>query len=139
MHLPNDTVTNYSFGFLKNGEQEAIERALTLRDEIGEQEWGEHWPRIISDRYFFIRLPRSLEPRLTIKSGVECFIATFSVMEGGMLLKKSVVRSTHGRGKTAAYREAKEALIDAHQGVIDVLLYMGRITQADLTLPDDSI
>lgn len=137
VHLPNDKVTNYSIGFLKNGEQDAMTRALMLRDEIGELEWGVHWPRILSDRYFFTRLPRSLEPRLTNKSGVECFIATYSVMEDGKLLKKSVVRSTHRRGKTTAYKEAKAALIDAHQGVIDVLLYMGRITQADLILPDD--
>lgn len=134
VHLPNDTLTGYSIGFVKKGEQEAMSRALKLRDEIGEKEWGEYWPRILDDRYFFTRLPENLEPRLMIKSGMECYIATFSVLQNGKLVKKSAVRSTHRRGKAGAYRETKEALIEAHQGVIDILLFMGRITQADLSL-----
>ncbi|BDP33392.1 Fe3+-citrate ABC transporter substrate-binding protein [Vibrio parahaemolyticus] len=143
IHLPDDTFTHLSIGFIKSNEHEAIERAISIRDEIGENAWGKYWKQVLADRYIFTRLPHTLEPKLIFKprgdTFDECYLARFPVFVDGKKKMKTIVRSIGKRSREEAYKQTKNAILDGYKDEIDIMLYMGRITANDLflTLPDD--
>lgn len=142
IHLPDGSLSHQSIGFIKSNEREALEKAISIRNEIGENAWGKYWKRVLSDRYLFTRLPHSLEPKLIFKprgdTYDECYLARFPAVVDGQRKMRSIVRSIRSRGREEAYKQTKKALLDGYKDVIDIMLFMGRISADDLylTLPD---
>ncbi|KOO07005.1 Fe3+-citrate ABC transporter substrate-binding protein [Vibrio sp. Vb5031] len=141
VHLPDDTTTFQSIGFIKSNERLALIKAVKIRDEIGERAWGKYWHQVLRDRYLFTRLPHTLEPKIIFKPRGdtidECYLAKFPVVVNGQRKMKSVVRSIRNRGREEAYKQTKKAILDGYKDVLDIMLFMGRITADDLylTLP----
>ncbi len=125
IHLPDDTVTNRSIGYLKQGKEQGYISALKLRDQIGIEAWGKHWKRILNDPKIFHKLPKNLEPQLMAdKNSSNQYYRAMPVVNGKRVCFK---RSINKYGKLGAYLACKRKLLDAYEDDLELLSYMGRV------------
>ncbi len=142
IHTPDDTVLHRSVGFVRIGEEKALQKAIKLRNQLGKEMWGKFWPKLLKDPYLMTRLPHSLEPKIVHKPNPTqtdpqhrdtCYIAKWREFnEHGEYKYKTVVRSISKYGKLAAYSQTKKALLDAHQDNLELLTFMGRLNSVHL-------
>ena len=142
IHTPEDKVLHRSVGFLKIGEQNGLQKAIELRNDLGNEMWGKFWRRLLKDPYLMTRLPHSLEPKIIFKprptkenpdAKDECYIAAWRNYDAnGKLIYKSVVCSINKHGRLGAYTRTKKALLEANKNNLEILEFMGRLTSIDL-------
>ncbi|MFC5081069.1 hypothetical protein VTH8203_03954 [Vibrio thalassae] len=130
-------VLHRSLGFIRLGEEKALEKAVQLRDELGVEIWGQFWFRLLSEPYILKRLPKSVEPKIIHKpkptkddpnNRYSCYIAKWREYNmTGEYKNKTMVRSINKYGKLTAYLETKKALLDAYQDRLDLLSFKGRL------------
>ena len=142
IHTPEDKVLHRSVGFLKIGEQNGLQKAIELRNDLGNEMWGKFWRRLLKDPYLMTRLPHSLEPKIIFKprptkdshdAKDECYIAAWrNYDDNGKLIYKSVVCSINKHGRLAAYTKTKKALLEANKDNLEILEFMGRLSSIDL-------
>ncbi len=113
--------------------------AISVRNKIGAELWGPHWQRLLDDENLLRRLPVTLEPvTCSLSRGKlegRFYLATWSDGQGNQIKTQY---SINKYGRIGAYCRAKADLIDAYRDVIELLVYMGRVSIEDLTrLPSE--
>ncbi|WP_375751030.1 Fe3+-citrate ABC transporter substrate-binding protein [Vibrio sp. HN007] len=142
IHTPDDTILHRSVGFVRLGEEEALKKAIKLRNDLGAELWGKHWSKVLKDPYLMTRLPHNLEPKIIYKARKKnaegdnrepYYIAKWiEYTEEGEHKYRSKLCSIKKHGKLAAYSMTKRALLEAHKDNIPILLFMGRLNSIDL-------
>lgn len=136
IHTPDDKILSRSVGYKKIGEKAALKKAVKLRNDLGFAMWGKHWRRVLSDETLFLRLPHSFEPNHGYdKCGdgyvMEVCRANITAKDGTKFCRK---RSVNKYGRKGAYLETKKIMLDYYADVIELMIYMGRITEKQVKL-----
>ncbi|PJC86031.1 Fe3+-citrate ABC transporter substrate-binding protein [Vibrio sp. HA2012] len=142
IHTPDDTVLHRSVGFIRIGEEKALQKAISLRNELGYEMWGKFWKRILQDPYLMTRLPHELEPKIIYKAHStkenpdhkeKYYIAKWrEYTDDGKCKHRSTLCSINKYGKLAAYLKTKKKLLEVHKDNLEILMFMGRINSIDL-------
>lgn len=107
----------------------------TPDDRIGKRIWGKYWKRVLSDETLFLRMPHTLEPTHGYdKCGngddvMETFRANMTDKLGNKICRK---RSVKKYGRREAYSQVKKIILKQHSDLIELMLFMGRISKDDL-------
>lgn len=128
---PDGKVYNRTVGFTKIGSEAGLQKALTKRENLGLELWGEFWPALVSDPNYLYRLPRTMEPYLHQETDFfgdtsYQYRASWTVIgdDGSKITHELKRRISKKRDSKQAYAEAKAALLEAHEDILPVLRYM---------------
>lgn len=127
---PSGETVHRTLGFIKKGEHIALAEAEELRDEIGEDLWGEFWLDILADPKLLLRLPTHCEPLLceeTDEKGNKRLIyrAMWSEWSNqNKRTRKCRKRSVDLYGFDGAYDLCKQVLIEAYEQYVPIMEFM---------------
>lgn len=117
-------------GLLKLGEEEAFNKAIKERDQLGQKTWGKFWNKILSDYTYLSHLPRNLEPMYFLDpkdtSKLGEYRANWITFVDGKRGKVARRYKVSAHGKLGAYMLAKKELQEAYKDKLDLLKFMGR-------------
>ncbi|WP_045406707.1 hypothetical protein [Vibrio jasicida] len=137
---PEGGVVHRSVGFVRKGKQQARKEAIALRNQIGREQWQQFWTRVLRDETLLLRLRINPQPKkVTLPHGDyadgkpqyygEYYCTTWMDDCGVKHFRKL---SINRHGAVAAYLRCKRMLYDGIKQHLDILLYMERISRADL-------
>ncbi|HAS6410564.1 TPA: hypothetical protein ACGU7T_004355 [Vibrio vulnificus] len=124
---------------LCKAENEALKRAIELRNLHGNRLWKKFWPKVLKDDSFLVRLPKTLEPH----------IHTVGKRKDGSLRQRYVVKHrnatddkvvsevfpfTDKASKLAAFVKAKRRIREINQHVLPVISYIDRVSSGAILL-----
>lgn len=128
--LPNGETMHKRVSYKKNSKEQAKQKALQFRDELGYEHWGQFWEEILDDSTLLQRLPKTFEPLLLQerdKYGNQRIIYRSMWVERdskGEKTRKCFKRSTVAHGFDGAYLLCKNALLKAYEDYIPLILFM---------------
>ncbi|ANP79290.1 hypothetical protein A134_23030 [Vibrio crassostreae 9CS106] len=127
IHLPDDTISHHSIGFIRQGEKKALAQAIRKRNALGNKAWGKHWHRVLHDKTLITKLPHSLEPLRMTENGKELYRAMWNTFSpDGKCTRHCMKRSVEKHGALSAYKQCKDKLLDVYKDYIPIISYMDR-------------